>query len=98
MPKKKVKVKTKAEDIGDLSVASYLYSMFREQDQDDTTPEPEGSWSEWHKPRNARKRVTHRSTADNPWVELDPDGAIREVDRSFTFDKTHPFRPGKSKF
>lgn len=102
MPKRKVKVKTTPEEVGDLTIASHKYTKFRERDEEDTTPEPEGAWSEWRKKKNAHKRVTTHSTEDNPWTELDPNGAIREVDRGFLFDQNHPprqdFTPGKTKF
>ena len=96
--KKKTKVKTKPEDIGDLTVPLYLYSKFLDRGESDTTPEPLSSWSEWLKPKNAHKRTTKGNTADNPWVVVPDPAYIREVDPDDLVSKTHKFVPGRSRF
>ena len=97
--RKKVKVKTTTEDIGDLTLASHFYDKFRERDEQDTPPEPETAWSEWMKKKNKSKRITKDSTEDDPNIKLpDVGGTILEADRGTLFNKTHKFYPGRSKF
>ena len=90
MPRKRrsklTKVKTRPEDIVDLTLKSYQYSKFREMDESEETPER----------RSVPSALKGGYTL--PEVLMDERPFIPEIDPSLLFNNTHKFVPGRTKF
>ena len=111
MPKRKrAKVKTKAEDIGDLSVAVHQYERFKDQAESDIAPDRTSRYNKH--PTNLRKGGKGRvidpserpyipevSPGSGEWDEWarpgEPEGGGTLLRRK---PKTTSFYPGRSKF